>query len=58
MEHRYKAKLKESDPIWPWMIIEAAAQINRYRIGQDGKTAFQRLRGRTSREMSLTLGRT
>ena len=26
--------------------MEAAAQINRYRIGQDGKTAFQRLRGK------------
>ena len=46
MERRYDMKLSENHPIWPWIIIEAAAQINRYRVGQDGKTAFQRLRGK------------
>ena len=48
MERRYDMKLSENHPIWPWIIIEASAQINRYRVGQDGKRRSKDLGGRTS----------
>ena len=30
----------------PWMVQHAAGILNRYRLGADGKTAYQRVKGR------------
>ena len=40
IEARYNTTLKESDAIWPWLIMEAANLLNRYQVGTDGKTCL------------------
>ena len=38
--------VKLSDPIVPWIVRHAAYVITRCRVGSDGKTALQRIKGR------------
>ena len=40
-----KAISREHSSI-PWMIRHAAQTLNRYRLGSDSKTAYQRVKGR------------
>ena len=46
LEANYKAKLKDDHPAIPWLVAHAGSVITRYKIGEDGKTAYQILKGR------------
>ena len=47
LEWRYGGnKLKEDHPILPWLIRYSAMQINVARKGEDGRTAYERRRGK------------
>ena len=46
VEEGYKTRLKESDPIWAWLVRAAPNIIKRYQDGVDGKTAWFRLKGK------------
>ena len=49
LEDKMTVKLENKRPIWPWLIQYAAQTIHMYQINrQDGLTAAQRIRGRTS----------
>ena len=43
---RYKTKIGEGHNILPWLIMYAAMLINICSVGEDGKTAFERGRGK------------
>ena len=45
LESRLKAKVKLDHPIVPWMIRHAAANITRFKVRSNGKTAFQLMKG-------------
>ena len=45
-EARYSEATEDSF-IFPWMVRRAAWLVTRYGVKQDGRTAYQRLRGRT-----------
>ena len=46
LESRYKMKLKEDHPIMAWLVRHAAMLINIIKVGQDGRTAYERRKGR------------
>ena len=46
LESRYSERLTEGSPIIPWMIMHAAGILNKFRVGSDGHTAYQRVKGR------------
>ena len=46
LESRYCERLTEESPIIPWMIMHAAGILNKFRVGVDGRTACQRVKGR------------
>ena len=46
LEANYNTKIKEDHPAIPWLVAHAGSIITRYKIGEDGKTAYQRWKGR------------
>ena len=49
LETRWGLKLTRECRIWPWMVEMAGLQLNRGEVGHDGKTAYERSKGKTSR---------
>ena len=45
-EARVNRKLTPGGALFSWLVIHAANLINLYEVGKDGKTPYQRLRGR------------
>ncbi len=56
LESRLKMKLADSDPVLSWIPRHAADLINRYRKGEDGKTAEQRMTGKAWRKPAIEFG--
>ena len=56
LEARYKGKLSANHPIVPWLWGYAASVITRYAIGEDGRTAFERVRGKKFKTMLAEFG--
>lgn len=46
LQSRYNREIKEDHNVIPWLVPEAAASINRYQVGADGKTRRERLKGK------------
>ena len=46
LESRYKRKILEDHPIWPWAVMYAAMLINICLVGEDGRTPYERRKGR------------
>ena len=42
LEANYKDKIKDDHPAIPWLVAHSGSIITRYKIGEDGKTAYQR----------------
>ena len=45
LEIRYEIKLDGKSVILPWIVKHAAATISRFRLGKDGRSAIERLKG-------------
>ena len=43
-------------PVWEWMLEWSAGLMNRYRVGGDGKTGLQRIRGKRSHKQVCIFG--
>ena len=46
LEAHYEDKIKDDHPVIPWLVAHSASTITRYKIGEDGKTAYQLWKGR------------
>ena len=46
LQGRLKAKIPMAHPIMKWLIEHTASILNRFVVGDDGQTAYQRLHGR------------
>ena len=46
---KYGRKIPSDHPALPWLVKHAPETINRYLSGNDGKTAYERVRGRNFR---------
>ena len=46
LQSRYKIRLRADHPIMPWVIKHSAFLINVCRVGEDGRTAWERKKGK------------
>ena len=46
LEQRLGQKIRSSHPIMTWIVEHAAALLSRYQVGDDGKTPYERLKGK------------
>ena len=47
LESRYGERLDCESPLIPWMVMHVAGILNRHRVGEDGRTAYQHIKGKT-----------
>ena len=56
LETRLSTKIPAQHNIIAWMVEFAAVLVNRYEVGHDGKTSYERLRGKSSKLLGLEFG--
>ena len=56
LEARIRDKVKSDHPVLTWLVEFAAVLVNRYEVGHDGKTPFERSRGKKSKMLGLEFG--
>ena len=56
LETRLKTKVAGDHNIITWMVEFAAVLVNRYEVGRDGKTPYERLKGKNSKVLGLEFG--
>ena len=56
LEARLETKIKCNWPVVEWLVPHAAFVVTRYRVGHDGKTAFERCSGRKWRRPIVEFG--
>ena len=49
LEGRISETLKITRKVIPWLIEHAVPLVNKVQVGQNGKTSFERIQGRTER---------
>ena len=58
MEFKAKINIEQDDVIVPWMVRWAAMLISRFKVGKDGKTGYERRRGRKCKIPVVPFGET
>ena len=56
LEERISEKLDIGDAIWPWLVEYSSYLLNRLEVGHDGKTAYERNKGKKSRVLGVEFG--
>jgi hypothetical protein len=56
LEGRLKRKVPGQHNIIAWLVEFAAVLVNRYEVGHDGKTPYERLRGKNSKLLGMEFG--
>ena len=58
IDSRYKDRIPASHAVLSWMPRHSAASVTRYQVGKDGKTAYERLKGRKFKKDVAEFGET
>lgn len=56
IEERWGAKIPHKHPAVPWIIEYAGFLLNRFEVSNDGKTAYERFKGRKARVHGIEFG--
>ena len=56
VEEKWGVKLETEHVIWPWLVEAVAWTMTRTEVGMDGKTAYERCRGKKARVQGLEFG--
>ena len=56
LEAKINAKFPSGHPVLAWLVEHVTDVISKHMVGVDGKTCYERLFGRTSREEGLEFG--
>ncbi len=56
IEEKAKVKLEGSDAIMTWIVRHAAAMITRFQVGTDGKTPYERMKGKRTKRPLAAIG--
>jgi len=56
LEARWKVKIKAADAVIPWLMEWSAYLLNRFEVGHDGKTAYERCAGKKAKSLGLEFG--
>jgi len=56
LETRWGVQIPTNHPIIPWIVEYSALTLNRFEVGHDGRTAFERCNGKRAKMMGIELG--
>ena len=56
VEGRWSVKLETRHPAIPWITEYAAVMLNRFEVGHDGKTAYERNKGKKAKVWGMEFG--
>lgn len=56
LQERMKKEIDEKHPIWSWVARHGNFLMSRYRLGPDGRTAYERLKGKRWKRPMVTFG--
>ena len=56
LEKRWGIKIPHRHSVIPWVVEYAAFLLNRYEVGHDGKTAYERLKGKRAKTLGIEFG--
>jgi hypothetical protein len=56
LEEKWGVKLEVVHPVWSWMAEYAAFLLTRCEVGKDGKTAYERLKGKKAKVQGMEFG--
>jgi hypothetical protein len=56
LQERWGLNITTFHPIIPWLVEYAAFLLNRFEVGRDGKTAYERSKGKTAKSLGLEIG--
>ena len=56
LEERMKVKIGSKHAVWAWVAEYASYLLNRFEVGKDGKTAYERCKGKRAKVMGLEFG--
>ncbi len=56
LEDRWGVSIGAKHSVVPWLVEYAAVLTNRFEVGKDGKTAFERNKGRAARTLGVEFG--
>jgi hypothetical protein len=56
LEHKAKVIVGARHPLMPWIVEYAGHLLNRFEVSQDGKTAYERLKGKSARTLGIEFG--
>ena len=57
LERHLESKLSVSHPATTWMVEHAADLLNKFAVGEDGRTAYERVKGKKYRGEMIEFGR-
>ena len=55
-QENYKIELDVQDAIWPWLIEYGSYVLNRMEVGKDGKTSYERNKGKMAHVNGIQFG--
>ena len=56
LEARWKREIATEECVVPWIVEWAAHTLNRFEVGKDGRTAFERRKGKKARHLGIEFG--
>ena len=56
LEEKLNVKVDSQHSVWPWIVEYAAFLLNRAEVGRDGRTAYERCKGKRGRVPGLVFG--
>ena len=56
LEARWGTTVPTQHPILPWLVEYATHLLNRFEVGRDGKTAYERCKGKPAKAHGLEFG--
>ena len=56
LEEKWGVELPIEHPVWPWLVEYAAFLLTRGEVGKDGKTAYERSRGKEAKIQGFEFG--
>ena len=57
LEEKWGVELPIEHPVWPWLVEYAAFLLTRGEVGKDGKTAYERSRGKEANIQGFEFGK-
>ena len=57
LDMRYKTKISVEHPVVTWMCVQAGYLLNRLEVGRDGKTAYERSKGKRAKVLGVEFGK-